>query len=313
MNTDWVKPYLDKVGVGYYIEYPDDYITDKVAYTPSKLYKYCSPTDEYINDFEKDLVYMQHPSDFNDPFDCYLGMSEDQLYEMFFIAAIKIKGWYNGLIKKAIEDNQDIIFKEIINLPIFFTKKYKHIREVMDEVCGSTQGIINNKLSEIMTVTCFSEKNDVPLMWAHYAEKHKGFCIEFDIPKDRTGYPDFDKNHSALLPVIYSDNRPDLTDTILTSDYIATLESSNEINGEILYSLLHKSKNWEYEKEWRIICTNNEKTLHIPLISAIYLGVNTKYDVKKQLVEIARKKNVPVYQMKLSATEYKFDEPVLIK
>lgn len=141
----------------------------------------------------------------------------------------------------------------------------------------------------------------------------RDFVLNLIFLKIELDIPDFDKNHSALLPIIYSDKRPDLTDRILTSDYIATLESSNEINDEIMYELLHKSKDWEYEKEWRIFCTDNEETLHIPLISAIYLGVNMENDVKDRLLEIARKKKIPVYQMKLSTTEYKFDKPVLIK
>lgn len=148
MNTDWVKPYLVKAGVGYYIEHPDDYITEKVAYTPSKLYKYCSPTDEYIKDFENDLVYMQHPSDFNDPFDCYLGMSEDQLHEMLFIAAVKRIGWYSGLIKKMIENNQGVTFKKVMESPVLFTKKYQDIKEVVDNVCGNMQGIIYDNIAK---------------------------------------------------------------------------------------------------------------------------------------------------------------------
>ena len=30
---------------------------------------------------------------------------------------------------------------------------------------------------------CFSSNYDCPLMWAHYAEKHKGVCLVFDINK----------------------------------------------------------------------------------------------------------------------------------
>jgi hypothetical protein len=31
---------------------------------------------------------------------------------------------------------------------------------------------------------CFSSNYDCPLMWAHYAEKHKGVCLVFDVNKD---------------------------------------------------------------------------------------------------------------------------------
>jgi len=29
-------------------------------------------------------------------------------------------------------------------------------------------------------ITCFSKVRDDILMWAHYADKHKGLCFEFD-------------------------------------------------------------------------------------------------------------------------------------
>ena len=45
----------------------------------------------------------------------------------------------------------------------------------------------NNKLtlSSTMGLLCFSETWRSPLMWAHYADKHHGICLGFDIPEDR--------------------------------------------------------------------------------------------------------------------------------
>ena len=42
------------------------------------------------------------------------------------------------------------------------------------------------------------------LMWAHYADSHKGFCVEYDIPTPDEHNINLLQN---LLPVIYSDER----------------------------------------------------------------------------------------------------------
>ena len=51
-------------------------------------------------------------------------------------------------------------------------------------------------ISEHITTICFTQNpNDMP-MWAHYANEHQGFCVEYEII-----------NNSNFYPVIYVDNR----------------------------------------------------------------------------------------------------------
>jgi hypothetical protein len=68
-------------------------------------------------------------------------------------------------------------------------------------------------------------------MWSHYADYHRGICLEFD-------------GHGLLtqhaLKVNYSHDRP----LILRGD-------SNEL--KLDKALLTKSSHWSYEKEWRLI------------------------------------------------------------
>ena len=39
-----------------------------------------------------------------------------------------------------------------------------------------------NGLSEVCGLLCFSPSYESPVMWAHYAERHKGICLGFDVP-----------------------------------------------------------------------------------------------------------------------------------
>lgn len=71
-------------------------------------------------------------------------------------------------------------------------------------------------------------------MWAHYADCHKGLCLEFDLTKDPEIF-------IYLNQVNYDDTYPQV-------NYIK--------NQDITPILLHKSAVWRYEEEWRVIKPN---------------------------------------------------------
>lgn len=51
---------------------------------------------------------------------------------------------------------------------------------LQQQIASGLKGAIELGLSEVRGVSCFSEKVDDLLMWGHYAEGHRGFCLEFD-------------------------------------------------------------------------------------------------------------------------------------
>lgn len=79
---------------------------------------------------------------------------------------------------------------------------------------------------------CFSDNWQSPVMWAHYAEKHNGVCLGFDI------------HDEFLAPVRYLKNR-------------ALLKGNKEIpikNDDFISQILHhKAQEWRYERELRAI------------------------------------------------------------
>jgi hypothetical protein len=72
---------------------------------------------------------------------------------------------------------------------------------------------------------CFCENWYNPLLWSHYADKHRGICLGFDVDDHR------------LKAVRYVEERPDLQMPL-------TNESANEL-------LFTKYREWQYEQEWR--------------------------------------------------------------
>ncbi len=87
---------------------------------------------------------------------------------------------------------------------------------------------------------CFSKNWSNPVQWAHYADKHKGVCLGFDIP---------DNN---LVPVTYSSKR-----LIQEAQQII---SGGAIDEALMLRLLTtKFYHWHYERELRYFVSLEEK------------------------------------------------------
>ncbi len=187
------------------------------------------------------------------------------------------------------------------------------IKKKFNEISVSTMQKSRKTISEQCKVTCLSERMDSPLMWSHYANKHYGFCLEYDFTYSYIkNYPDLQMAQIMLLPVIYSDKRP-LLSKILTNpkvllEYNKTKKVPVEFLKSIVYGLLFKSTDWSYEKEWRIIGINMARPfMKLPPARKLFLGANIEKGTKERLIEIATKKHIPVYQMFLSPDRYKFE------
>ena len=87
---------------------------------------------------------------------------------------------------------------------------------------------------EKVGLTCLSAKNDDSLMWGHYANGHRGLCLEFDTSKEP---------FTHARPVTYSSTVP-----LFSS--IKVLEGNVDDIVEAL--ILTKHSSWSYENEWRI-------------------------------------------------------------
>jgi len=81
------------------------------------------------------------------------------------------------------------------------------------------------EMSERFGLICFCKQWHNPLLWSHYADKHRGMCLGFDVD-DR-----------ALIPVNYVKDRSALKMPL-------TKESADEL-------LFTKYLDWKYEEELR--------------------------------------------------------------
>lgn len=202
-----------------------------------------------------------------------------------------------------------------------FTSKQNHIniddiRRISEQISNDFMPKIKKIVSEQFKITCLSERWDSSLMWSHYTNKHQGFCLEYDFthpdyPYFRINYPEYIASRLMLFPVQYSNKRPQITETLLDSKFRFNYSKSKKLPSltikNVIKALLVKSKDWEYEHEWRIIQigTKTQNKIKFPKPTKIFLGCNISKENKQKLIEIAKKKNIPIYQMVLEPDEYR--------
>jgi hypothetical protein len=89
-----------------------------------------------------------------------------------------------------------------------------------------------NRIAKANGLLCFSRSWHNPVLWSHYADKHKGICLAFEIPDHR------------LLSVSYTGER--------LIDEIPLLLRGDEAAEDVMKKLLAtKFKHWEYKDEVR--------------------------------------------------------------
>lgn len=135
---------------------------------------------------------------------------------------------------------------------------------------------------------CFSEDPKSIIMWSHYANNHKGFCVEFDFYTSDLK----DKIHR----VIYSD----------------ILDTDNYYHSRIL-----KSTVWSYEKEWRMMGTFNspsanqdiedeKRYLNVKgIIKKIIIGYNSSEMDIQEINEISNRKGYEIKYANIDDSEFK--------
>lgn len=242
----------------------------KTAYQTGKdgLFRYSFYSKKYAYRhaalFTDGLLYHSNPNSFNDPFDCKFHIPfPDPL-----IDDDNLKGFISDI------EFMHKLYEELgIALP----------RRSMDSILSdaSIRESFYKAISgeyEKTRVCCFTSKNDNPLFWSHYANSHKGYCVRFavtDNPKSVI--------HNARQ-IVYSEDYPTITFPIMTKLVKA------------LIPYFRKSKEWEYEDEYRSIFSphwfkqleNNGESLLLTndKITDVYFGVKMSDEDKKDVIQL---------------------------
>lgn len=265
MNEEWITKIIDLIQ-----EESLEFIDRKDKCLPKYLFKYRSVDDYSISSLLNDTLWFDHPANFNDPYDCSVNFTGDIIDD------------YINNLWKTISEKAGI--------------KSKLEKQVYNFYHSSIIEKFDKAISNSCLVCCFSSNVNSMLMWSHYANSHKGFCIAYDISK-------LDKNNimrKNLYPVIYKKEKFDVSyylDSAICPKYPA------------IAGLCWKSREWSYEDEYRIIlpCKDNikePKLFNVLKPSAIFLGSKIDQKSEEKIENIALDRKIEVYKAECDSKSF---------
>lgn len=170
-------------------------------------------------------------------------------------------------------------------------------REDVQKLLDNADQQMSLKMKELFLIGCLCTDYKNKLMWSHYADSHKGFCIEYDY-----SLMDIDAHTILPLPVVYSDERPLIS---WKAAFDNTPENLEEAVAQFTKGLLTKDSIWSYENEWRILVKTTEMpNIPMPRISCVYLGASISDENRNAILKIAKEKHYKVKQMVVDRGAY---------
>jgi len=197
---------------------------------PRFLYKYRAFDEHSLDALSNHSLWFSFPDSFNDPFEGRIRISAEMA---------------NSILEPVGMNSQ----------------------EGIEQFLSECDEKLINPLRKKNAVCCLSGVPDQILLWSHYAESHKGFCLEFDLLSD----PDF---FWPLLPVQYEKE-------FLESDVF------NNTNEAIRHLFQRKYVDWDYEKEFRLFRTKEGLFPFKPgALKRVIFGCRSGEEYKQKIKDI---------------------------
>lgn len=139
---------------------------------------------------------------------------------------------------------------------------------------------------------CLTGKNDNLLMWAHYAQQHEGCCVKLDLLND--------------VDLFFRIKSVDYDNNYLHYNYLRN-------HGGAFDAICHKSKEWEYEEEYRVMSFNHigAKEMRSGTLKEVYLGCRIKSEDKQRIISAVsastKQQDVTVFQTIPDGESYKLN------
>ena len=256
---------------------------------PAKFYKYraINPNTEAI--FTRNQLYFAPPTAFNDPFDSAFhvvmeGRANQMVVESLAFQQIR-RDRPEFSLREAVEAAQQV--------------GAAIVEQRLEEFRAISVEKLARDTNDMVGILSLSEKNDDLLMWSHYADCHRGICLEFS-----TSQPSF---FQGALPVNYGDEFPALNLHEIVLD--ETLRNTAPW-------MLMKARQWEYEKEWRVLdfeCGPGPKAFPRDALTAVVLGCRITDEYRKKVSSWLQTRgcNTVLYQARQVAGHFRLSiEPL---
>lgn len=229
-------------------------------------------------------IKLTSPSEFNDPYDCGVPTRYDLLSEEGFK-----KTCYES--SKALHpDGSEEFHQQQVKFGTTDGPMAKKLKAGKYDEIHREQ---INHWKDILGIFCASKNYSNILLWSHYADNHRGFCVKLKSEGifDAAGY--------TMGPVIYDDKMREL------------LPGHNKDTHDMIQKFFSKYSGWSYEEEIRFVGfkkTNKIVEIDPQIIEAIYFGWSMTSEDKLQKLEELQKlehlKHIKYYEMRMNFTKY---------
>lgn len=228
------------------------------------IYKYRSFNVNNLKALRGNEIWFSRGVKFNDPFDCSMNvpltlLSTESLRE--FIVTNSVNKFLFDWAKNNKEILDSVVTKQI-EKSISMMNKNELDQHALNPIADFvTQALVRS------FVCCFSNESTNPLLWSHYSDSHRGFCIRFkkdillrDLCPAEHGNVKYINEPINLMHSIYKEGNP---------------------AKDIIFC---KSDVWSYEKEYRLVHSsiaenetddNRISRYSDDAIDCIILGINT--------------------------------------
>jgi hypothetical protein len=162
-----------------------------------------------------------------------------------------------------------------------------------------------------LPTTCFSRSPDVIPMWAHYAENHKGFVLEFSESRLAEAFPE-----SSFQDVTYADApSEDLTDILYRAFRIGKYRYTYFLRQGVYHAAYFtKATCWGYEQERRMVAAETEVRkasvlllLDAPVksVSSIIVGSRATDETKEILLKKSQEIGCNYFEIRIGKSSAK--------
>lgn len=159
--------------------------------------------------------------------------------------------------------NKDQILDATRNHETYYRNQEKEVYKLDDSEIDGIMGVIEGEFSDLGIIS-FTEDYSNPLMWAHYADEHRGMVIEFDFDapffadslqevdgrSSRFGINYLGDTYETPQKVMYRREMPSFERGELVNPGNKNEYHWKKFNETILFT---KAIDWIYEKEHRIV------------------------------------------------------------
>jgi hypothetical protein len=272
----------------------------------SLLYKYRGANPRAIEMVSRGALWAATAVSFNDPFDCKARVVGDVaraeardriVHVQQFIESLQEHrtlgrrspyGFSQTAVRRLLRQFANNVGDEVATAAVFQRAMSALPIAWRAPLARDAVRLVESKLSEVGVIS-LSARRDSLLMWSHYGDGHRGFCLGFEQAALQA--------LCTCRPVTYSDRFPEMMlDDVMVVTVIPLTpkprRSAEPIRAipnddpDLLQIVFTKSKQWSYEEEWRILLPNGgvEIPYFAPLREVIF-GLRCQEELRENLIQ----------------------------